>query len=77
MADTYAILGFASDLYKPVVLYTSDSATQANGCRNGYTLWGDWGGYDCLALYEVGPCESPDTIHLYDMPIDTIEKEES
>ena len=77
MADTYVILGFASDLSKPVVLYTSDSATQANDWRNGYTRWGDWGGYDTLALYEVGPCESPDTIHLYDMPIDTLDREES
>ena len=73
MADTYAILGFASDLTEPVLLYTSDSATQANDWRTDYVRWGDWGGYDCLALYEVGPCESPDTIHLHDAPIDTLD----
>jgi len=77
MPDTYTILGFASDLIEPVVLYTSTSATQANDWRNGYTRWCDWGGYDCLALYEVAPYETSATIHLYDMPIDTIEREES
>lgn len=74
MADTYAVLGWADDLNEPVVLYTSDSYTQCDTWRDGYTRWGDWGGYDMLALYEVGPDQSEDSIHRHDSPIDIWER---
>ena len=70
MSDTYAILGFSDTLDTPTVLYTSDSASEADRWRSGYTRWGDWGGYESLALFEVGPDQHPDTIHLFDAPID-------
>jgi hypothetical protein len=76
MADTYAVLGFSDTLDTPTVLYTSESATEADRWRSGYTRWGDWGGYDSLALYEVGPDQTPDTIHLHDAPIDTLDRED-
>ena len=74
MADTYAILGFAPDLSGPVVLYASDSYTQCDTWREGYTRRGDWGGYDMLALYEVGPEQRPHSIHKQDSPIDIWER---
>jgi len=76
MADTYAVLGFSDTLDTPTVLHTSDSSTEADRWRDGYTRWGDWGGYDSLALYEVGPDQTPDTIHLHDAPIDTLDRED-
>jgi|TARA_B110000908_G_C10118931_1_gene386667 hypothetical protein len=76
MADTYAILGFSDTLDTPTVLHTSDSATDCDRWRDGYTRWGDWGGYDSLALYEVGPDQHPDAIHLHDAPIDTLDRED-
>ena len=77
MADTYAVLGFSDTLDTPTVLHTSYSATEADRWRDGYTRWGDWGGYDSLALYEVGPDQTPDTIHLRDAPIDTLDRDDS
>jgi hypothetical protein len=67
MSDTYAILGYADNLDGPVVLYESDSYTQCEQWRDDYTRWGDWDGYDCLALYEIAPHQSVTTIHLHDM----------
>jgi hypothetical protein len=66
MSDTYAILGYADDLGGPVVLYESDSYTQCEQWKDDYTRWGDWGGYDCLVLYEIAPHQSATTIHLHD-----------
>jgi len=69
MPDTYAILGYADDLDGPVVLYESDSYTQCDNWRQEYTRWGDLGGYDALALYEIGPDQQAFTIHTQDSPI--------
>lgn len=76
MADTYAILGFSHTIDTPTVLYTSDSATEADRWREGYARRGDWGGYDSLALYEVAPDQTADTIHLHDTPIDTVDRDD-
>ena len=76
MADTYAILGFSFTLDTPTVLHTSDSATDCDRWREKYTRWGDWGGYELLAMYEVGPDQHPDTIHLHDAPIDSVERDD-
>jgi len=76
MADTYAILGFSYTLDTPTVLHTSDSATEADRWRDGYTRWGDWGGYESLALYEVSPDQTADTIHLHDACIDSLERDD-
>ena len=75
MADTYAILGMSYDTETPTVLYTSDSYSEADRWRDGYTRWGDWGGYDSLALFEVGPDQTAHTIHLHDAPIDSLDRE--
>ena len=75
MTDTYAILGYANDLYGPVVLFESDSYESCNKWREQYTRFGDWGGYDCLALYEIAPSEQAFTIHKTDSPIMVYEKE--
>lgn len=75
MADTYAILGFADDMETPVNLCEFDTYTEADDWVTGYTRWGDWGGYDTLALYEVSPTETADSIHLTDQPITTWERE--
>lgn len=75
MPDTYAILGFC-DIEPPTALYTSDSATEADRWRRDYISRGDWGGYDSLALYEVGPDQTADSIHLHDSPIDTLDRED-
>ena len=77
MSDTYAILGFSNDLDGPVVLYESDSYTACDRWRDDYIRWGDWGGYDVLALYEIGPDQTADSIHTADSPIITWEREES
>ena len=69
MSDTYAILGFSGTLDGPVVLYESDSYGACDRWREGYTRWGDWGGYDTLALYEIAPTQSVDEIHRLDAPI--------
>ena len=69
MADTYAILGYADNLDGPVVLYEADSYTQCEQWKEDYTRWGDWGGYDALALYEIAPYERAFTIHTHDAPI--------
>lgn len=69
MADTYAILGFAQDMKQPVILFESDSAHDCARWQQGYTRFGDWGGYDLLALYEIAPHERVDTIHKTDAPI--------
>tara|TARA_R110000751_G_scaffold75348_1_gene151920 strand:+ start:65 stop:313 length:249 start_codon:yes stop_codon:yes gene_type:complete len=76
MADTYAVLGFSDTLDTPTVLHTSHSATDCDSWLDGYTRWGDWGGYDSLAMFEVGPDQTPDTIHLHDAPIDTLDRED-
>ena len=75
MADTYAVLGFSDTLDTPTVLYTSDSDADAERWREGYTRWGDWGGYDSLALFEVAPYQTPETIYLHDSPIDSLDRE--
>lgn len=77
MADTYAILGFAMDSDGPVVLYESDNYTACDRWRESYTRWGDWGGYDTLALYEIGPDQTAIGIPWRDSPIITWEREES
>jgi hypothetical protein len=69
MADTYAILGFSDTLDGPVVLYESDSCTACDEWRKGYTRGADWGGYDTLALYEIGPDQKAITIAWRDAPI--------
>lgn len=69
MADTYAILGFAQDMKEPVILFESDSSHDCARWQQGYTRFGDWGGYDLLALYEIAPHESVKTIHKTDAPI--------
>ena len=73
MADTYAILGFSDTLDGPVVLYESDSYTDCDRWVQGYTRWGDWGGYDTLSLYEIGPDQTSLTIAWRDSPIDSWE----
>jgi hypothetical protein len=73
MPDTYAIAGF-SDTSDPVILFEADSATSCDEWRTGYIRFGDWGGYDALALFEIAPYQSVDTIHLFDAPIDVLEK---
>ena len=75
MADTYAVLGFSETLDTPTVLYTSDSYSDCGSWRDGYTRWGDWGGYDSLALFEVAPYQTPESIYLHDSPIDSIDRE--
>jgi len=67
MADTYAIIGFSNE--SPVVLHQSDSYTDCERFKDNYTRWGDWGGYETLALYEIAPNQSADTIHTVDSPI--------
>ena len=69
MPDRYAILGFAQDMKEPVILFESDSSHDCARWQQGYTRFGDWGGYDLLALYEIAPHESVDTIHKTDAPI--------
>tara|TARA_R110002153_G_C12971679_1_gene461381 strand:+ start:64 stop:447 length:384 start_codon:yes stop_codon:yes gene_type:complete len=76
MADTYAILGVSHNTETPTVLYTSGSYSEADRWRDGYSRWGDWGGYESLELYEVGPDQNPDTIHLHDAPIDSVERDD-
>mgnify|MGYP001590251606 FL=1 len=75
MADTYVILAFASDLESPVVLWESESYGEAQDWVKGYTRFGNWGGYDSLALYEISTTESVNTIHTQDSPIVIWEKE--
>jgi hypothetical protein len=75
MADTYAILGFASDLESPVILYESGSYLDCELFQSKYTRWGDWGGYEALALYEIAPNEPVETIHETDAPIIVWDKE--
>lgn len=78
MADTYAILGFANDMESPVVLYTSESCLDCDFFKRVYTQGGclnSWGGYEVLALYEIAPYESVDTIHKTDTPVKTWERE--
>jgi hypothetical protein len=77
MADTYAILGFSDTLDGPVVLYESDSYGACDRWREGYTRQGDWGGYDTLALYEIGPDQTAITIPWRDAPITTWERSEA
>jgi hypothetical protein len=74
MSDTYAIIGF-SDSAAPVVLYESDSDGDCARWRDGYTRAGDWGGYDSLALYEIAPHQTAETIFQHDAPIDVTERE--
>lgn len=69
MADTYAILGFSNDDSTPVVLHESDSMSECERWQSGYTRFGDWGGYDMLALYEIAPNQTAKTIHKHDAPI--------
>jgi hypothetical protein len=69
MADTYAILGFGQDMKEPVILFESDSSHDCARWKQGYTRFGDWGGYDLLALYEIAAHESAKTIHKTDAPI--------
>ena len=73
--NTYAVLAFSNDLESPVVLWESDSYSEAEDWVQGYTRFGDWGGYDEMALYEVAPYESVDTIHTQDSPFVVWEKE--
>jgi hypothetical protein len=73
MPDTYAILGF-SDSSAPVVLHESDSAGDCARWRDKYTRFGDWGGYDALALFEIAPGQSAETIFQHDAPIDVLER---
>jgi hypothetical protein len=68
MPDTFAIIGF-SETSDPVVLHESDSATACDDWRRRYTRWGDWGGYDELALFEIAPDQSAETIFLFDAAI--------
>jgi len=75
MADTYAIYGFYEGKGGPVLMEDFTGYEEANRWRQGYTEYGNWGGYDCLALYEVAPHESPHTIHLIDSPITTWHRE--
>jgi hypothetical protein len=77
MADIYAIIGFSYALDGPVVLYESDSCTACDEWRKGYTRWGEWGGYDMLALYEIGPNQTALTIPWRDLPIITWDREEA
>lgn len=76
MPDTYAILGSSHDTETPTVLYTSESYTEADRWRDGYTRWGNWGGYDSLDLYEIGPDQTADSIHMHDSPIDSLERDD-
>jgi len=69
MADKYAILGFSQDTQEPVVLFESDRSHDCARFVHGYTRFGDWGGYDVLALYEIAPYENVSTIHKTDAPI--------
>ena len=69
MCDTYAILGFADNMQEPVILLESDSSHDCARFVHRYTRFGDWGGYDVLALYEIAPHESAATIHKSDAPI--------
>jgi hypothetical protein len=57
MPDTYAIAGF-SYTSDPVILFQSDSASACDQWRTGYIRFGDWGGYDALALFEIAPDQS-------------------
>jgi hypothetical protein len=74
MPDTYALAGF-SDTSDPVILFESDSAAACDQWRTRYTRFGDWGGYDALALFEIAPDQSAETIHLFAAPLDLWEKE--
>jgi hypothetical protein len=69
MSDTYAILGFFDTPSAPVVLYESDSFSDCKRWKEGYTKQGDWGGYEALALYEIGQHQSAETIVKEDSPI--------
>ena len=68
MADTYAILGVSDS--EPVLLHHTESCDDAAQWIKGYTKQGDYGGYDAIALYEVGQEQDASTVHLYDCPID-------
>jgi len=75
MSDTYAILGFSETTDGPEVMFESDSSTECDRWRETYTRFGDWGGYDCLALYEISPGQSALFIHMNDAPIITWERD--
>lgn len=75
MADRYAIKGYAESLDGPVTMYESDSYDDCVRWQSLYTRFGDWGGYDVLALFEIAPSESTLMIHLTDSPIITWERE--
>ena len=68
MSDTYAILGLSGSS-APVVLYESNNCGDCERWKEGYTRQGDWGGYESLALYEVAPYQSAETIAKQDSPI--------
>jgi len=69
MPDTYAIIGFSNSIDDPVVMFESNIAEDCDRWRKGYTRFGDWGGYDCLSLYEISPDQSALFIHKSDAPI--------
>ncbi len=75
MADIYVIYGFYEGKGGPVLMEEFTGYEEANRWRQGYTAYGNWGGYDCLALYEVAPYESTHTIHLIDSPVTTWHRE--
>ena len=72
MSDTYAIFGLSAN-DTPVLLHHTESCGDAAMWIKGYTKQGEWGGYNAIALYEVGYGQAVDTIHLYDCPIDVWE----
>ena len=74
MPDTYIIAGL-SDTSDPVILFESGTFAACDRWRNAYTRFGDWGGYDALALFEVAPDQSAETIHLFDAPVDVWERD--
>jgi hypothetical protein len=74
MPDTYAIAGF-SETADPVILFESDSCAACDAWRLAYTRYGDWGGYGALALFEIGPDQSVDTIHMFDAPVEIWERD--
>lgn len=75
MADRYAIKGYAESLDEPVTLYESDSYAECDMWQSLYVRFGDWGGYDLMALFEIAPHESESTIHMIDSPVVTWERE--
>jgi hypothetical protein len=67
MPDSYPIFGLSDE--SPAHLHTADDNLEAERWIRNYTRFGDWGGYSGIALYEMAPCETVDTLTQVDSPV--------